>query len=163
MSKLERACLWAAGACLVGMGLLIGAEVVARSVFHYSFEVVDELGGYLLVGVSFFSLAPSWANGSFHSVELVQKRLGAGARRASQLIFALLSLAFAGVMLFTIARYAWRSYVQDVVASTSLQTPLWLPQSAMVLGMGALGLSLIGGLWRARRQGGEHHEARDDA
>jgi TRAP-type C4-dicarboxylate transport system permease small subunit len=139
----ERGCLAASGVALVAMVLMIGAEVLARSFFHHSFEVVDELGGYLLVALSFLSLAPALASDSFHTVELVQRRLSAAARRATQRVFTLLALAFALVMAFAIARYVWRSYAQGDVASTSLQTPLWIPQITMLLGMLALVLALV--------------------
>jgi TRAP-type C4-dicarboxylate transport system permease small subunit len=150
LGRLERGCLIAAGLALVSMMLMIGTEVLARSVFHYSFEVVDELGGYLLVALSFLSLAPALASGSFHSVELVQARLSAAARQASQLLFTALSLGFALVMTLAIARYVWRTFVQGDVAPTGLQTPLWIPQTTMLLGMLALALALLKQLRKRR-------------
>lgn len=143
LSRLERVCLGASGVCLLALVLLIAGEVVARSVFRYSFEVVDELGGYLLVALTFLSLAPALAAGAFHSVELLQSRLSAIARRRWRAGFHAMSLAFALVMTFTVIRYVWRTFSQGDVASTSLQTPLWIPQSAMVIGLIALTVTLV--------------------
>jgi TRAP-type C4-dicarboxylate transport system permease small subunit len=151
LPRIERWSLAAAGACLVAMVVLIAAEVVARSVFHFSFEVVDELGGYLLVALSFLALAPSLAAGAFHSVNLVQRRLSAASRRVTALAFTLLSIAFAAVMTFTTARYVWRTFAQGDVAPTSLQTPLWIPQVTMVVGLFALLLALARRLVQRRR------------
>jgi len=125
------------------MVVLIAGEVVARSVFRYSFEVVDELGGYLLVALTFLSLAPALAAGAFHSVELVQSRLSAIARRRWRAGFLAMSLGFSLVMTFTVLRYVWRTFSQGDVASTSLQTPLWIPRSAMVVGLTALTVTLV--------------------
>ena len=158
LGRVERACLVAAGACLVAMVLSIGAEVLARSVFHYSFEIVDELGGYLLVAVSFLALAPALASGAFHSVELVHSRLSQRARRWLDRLFAALSLLFAGVMLFTIARYVWQTHTQGDVAPTSLQTPLWIPQLTMPLGMAALLWTLARRLRRPSTDAASHGE-----
>lgn len=158
LGRVERACLAAAGTCLVAMVLLIGAEVLARSFFHYSFEVVDELGGYLLVAVSFLSLAPALASGAFHSVELVRSRLSPRAGQWSDRLFGALSLLFAGVMLFTIARYVWQTHAQGDVAPTSLQTPLWIPQLSMPLGMLALLWTLARRLRRPSPEAASHGE-----
>ena len=42
---------------MIGMIVMILAEVILRGAFNSSTEYSDELVGYLLVGVSFFSLA----------------------------------------------------------------------------------------------------------
>ncbi|MBK8073004.1 MAG: TRAP transporter small permease [Ramlibacter sp.] len=130
--------LWLAGLSLVAMVVVIGTEVVARSVFHYSFEVVDELGGYLLVALSFLSLAPALKAGAFHRVELVQQRLSPRGKRISRKVFLVLSLAFGLIMSFTIGRYVWRTFSQGEVASTGWQTPLWIPMLPMLAGIVAL-------------------------
>jgi len=143
LSRLERGCLGASGVCLLALVVLIAGEVVARSVFRYSFEVVDELGGYLLVALTFLSLAPALAAGAFHSVELLQSRVSAIARRRWRAGFHAMSLAFALVMTFTVVRYVWRTFSQGDVASTTLQTPLWIPQSTMIVGLIALTVTLV--------------------
>jgi TRAP-type C4-dicarboxylate transport system permease small subunit len=134
----ETVCLWLTGACLVAMLAVILVEVVTRSLFNYSFEIVDEVGGYLTVAISFLALAPAQARKAFHSVELVQSRLSARARVGWHALFTALSLAFSIVLAITTARFVYRSWQQGEVAPTALQTPLWIPQSVMVLGMAAL-------------------------
>ena len=44
------------------------------ALFNFSFEISDELGGYMLVIITFVSLSVCQANDSFHHVELVQSR-----------------------------------------------------------------------------------------
>jgi TRAP-type transport system small permease protein len=150
--RIESACAWLAGASLLVLVVLVTAEVVARSFFNYSFEVVDEVGGYLLAALSFFALAPSLAAGSFHSVEFVQHRLSPVARRRSALAFQALSLAFTLALGSVLCRFVWRSWVQQDVAPTHLQTRLWIPQLVMVCGVAALAITLLSLLvqqWRA--------------
>jgi TRAP-type C4-dicarboxylate transport system permease small subunit len=154
---LESACGWLAGASLLVLVVLVTAEVVARSFFHYSFEIVDEVGGYLLAALSFFALAPSLAAGSFHSVELVQQRISPAARRRSALAFQAISLAFTLVLGAVLCRHVWRSWVQQDVAPTHLQTSLWIPQLVMVCGIAAMAITLLGLLvaqWRTPGQTG---------
>src|ERR1700712_4136719 len=78
---------------LIAMIVLIGAEAVARNVFATSLQVTDEIGGYLLVGVTFLSMSVAEAHGAFHRVELIQSRLSETVRMASQIAFDLMSLA----------------------------------------------------------------------
>lgn len=149
--RLEAACLWLTGACLVAMLLVILVEVVTRSLFRFSFEVVDEMGGYLTVAVSFLALAPAQARKAFHNVALVQNRVSARARSAWLACFHLLALAFSLTVTFAMVRYVFRSWQQGDAASTVMRTPLWIPQSVMVIGMAVLCLVLAAELVAAIR------------
>lgn len=150
--RLEGACLWLTGACLVAMVVIILVEVVARSFFNFSFEVVDEVGGYLTVAVSFLALAPAQARKAFHNVALVQNRLSARARISWLAFFHMLALAFSLTVTAATVRYVYRSWQQGDAASTVMRTPLWIPQSVMVVGMAVLCLVLAAELVAALRQ-----------
>ena len=65
---------------LMAMIVLIGAEAIARNVFATSLQVTDEVGGYLLVAMTFLSMSVAEAHGAFHRVELIQARLSAKRR-----------------------------------------------------------------------------------
>ncbi len=64
---------------LIAMIVLIGAEAIARNVFATSLQITDEIGGYLLVALTFLSMSVAEAHGAFHRVELIQSRLNARA------------------------------------------------------------------------------------
>jgi hypothetical protein len=55
-SIVERACTLACIAALVVMLVVIGVDILTRSLFNFSFEISDELGGYMLVVITFVSL-----------------------------------------------------------------------------------------------------------
>lgn len=138
----ERACGILCELALLAMVLLISAEVVAR-LFHYSFQVIDELGGYLLSALTFLSLSVALVGGAYHQVEYFHGSLGPRGKAAADLVFTLLSLAFALALEWQLWRLVTRSYASDVTAPTLLGTPLWIPQSAMLLGAAALIFSLV--------------------
>jgi len=142
-SIVERACKLACVAALIVMLVVIGVDIVTRSLFNFSFEISDELGGYLLVVITFFSLPVCRIGNSFHHVELIQSRLSPFARAASHVIFDLLSLAFCVLLLWQLARFEITSFRYGDRAPTYLATPLWLPQIAMMLGAAALCFSMI--------------------
>ena len=131
---LERTSLWLSAFCLIGMTVLMLLEVVLRGVFNSTTEHSDELVGYLLVGVSFLSLALCQSRGAFHRVEMVQMRLGPRGQAVSALVFDLLSFAYIAITDWYFLQFVMSSYRREAMASTALGTPLWIPEMAMVLG-----------------------------
>src|SRR5580700_7889866 len=142
-SIIERACKLACVAALIVMLIVIGVDILTRSLFNFSFEISDELGGYMLVVITFISLPVCQVNDSFHHVELVQARLSPRWRAISRVIFDLLSLAFCVLLLWQLIKFEMSSWRFDDHAPTYLATPLWIPRVAMVLGAGALCLSVL--------------------
>ena len=123
--------------------VLIAAEAIARNVFAFSFQITDEVCGYLLVALTFLSMSVAEAHGAFHRVELVQTRLSQAGRLLTQLLFDLVSLVASGLVTWQLGRLTYNSWHTDDVAPTPLHTPLWLPQSAMAIGMALLCLALV--------------------
>jgi TRAP-type transport system small permease protein len=142
-SIVERACKLACVAALIVMLVVIGVDILTRSLFNFSFEISDELGGYMLVVITFVSLPVCQINDSFHHVELVQSRLSPFARAVSHIIFDLLSLAFCALLLWQLVRFEFSSFRFGDRAPTYLATPLWIPQIAMMLGAAALCFSMV--------------------
>ena len=146
----ERGSSLACEIMLVVMVVLTTIEVVLRQ-FHISLEMADEIGGYLLAALTFMSLSVALAGDSFHKVEFLQNRLGLLGKRIMAVVFNLLSLVFAGFMEWQLYRLVTRSYNSEVMASTQLATPLWIPQSAMLIGMTLLIITLLRELYSLLR------------
>jgi TRAP-type C4-dicarboxylate transport system permease small subunit len=139
----ERICRFACVAALVVMLVVIGTDILTRSLLNFSFEISDELGGYLLVVMAFVSLPVCQISGSFHRVELVQSRLSPFWRAVSHVVFDLLSFAFCALLLWQLVRFEMTSFRFADRAPTYLATPLWMPQAVMVLGAAALCFSML--------------------
>jgi TRAP-type C4-dicarboxylate transport system permease small subunit len=76
-------------------------------------------------------------------VELVLNRLPRIGRAWLELVFNLLSLAFTLILLWQLWRFVVDSWQRGVRAPTVLATPLYLPQSLMVIGTATLVLVLL--------------------
>ena len=139
----ERICGLACVAALIVMLVVVGVDILTRSLLNFSFEISDELGGYLLVVIAFASLSVCQVSGSFHRVQLVQSRLSPFWRAVSQVIFDLLSFAFCGLLLWQLLRFELSSFRFGDRAPTYLATPLWIPQAAMALGAAALCFAMV--------------------
>ena len=161
----ERLCIFTCMAALIVMLGVIGVDIMTRALLNFSYEVSDELGGYMLVVITFVSLPVCQVNDSFHHVEFIQSRLSARGRAISHVIFDLLSLAFCTALLWQLIRFEMSSWRFDDHAPTYLATPLWIPRLAMALGAAALLFSmartLVGDIALLRDQGaapGSSHE-----
>jgi TRAP-type C4-dicarboxylate transport system permease small subunit len=139
----ERACRLICEIAIVVMVGIVVAEIFTRNVLGFSMQLSDELGGYIIVGITFLSLSVCHASGSYHHVEFLQARLPWRARLALNLFFDLLSLAFAAVLVWQLIRLELRSFHSGDAAPTILATPIWIPQITMAAGSLALAWSLI--------------------
>jgi TRAP-type C4-dicarboxylate transport system permease small subunit len=142
-SVVDIACEALCSLILLAMIVMIAAEAIARNVFGTSLQITDEVGGYLLVALTFLSMSVAESHGAFHRVELVQLRLPRAARIASQVVFDLIALAASGLVTWQLVRLALNSWHAEDVAPTPLATPLWLPQTSMGIGMALLCLALL--------------------
>lgn len=139
---IERLSLWLSALCMIGMAALMLLEVVLRGAFNSTTENSDELVGYMLVGVSFLSLALCQSRGAFHRVEMVQMRLGPRGKAVSALVFDLLAFAYVALTGWYLLQFVISSYTRESLAPTPLATPLWMPESVMVVGAALLLVSL---------------------
>jgi TRAP-type C4-dicarboxylate transport system permease small subunit len=138
----ERVCALLCEAAIAIMLIVIGLDIFTRAVFNYSLEISDEVGGYMLVLITFASMSVCQVGNAFHHVEFVQARLSPFGRAASRLIFDLVSLAAGAILLWQMARLEILSWRSGDTAPTYLATPLWLPRLMMLIGILALCLSL---------------------
>jgi TRAP-type transport system small permease protein len=140
---IERLCKWASEAALITMLAVIGVDIATRYLLNFSFEIADELGGYMLVVMTFVSLSVCQVNNAFHQVELVQARLSPRWRALSAAIFDVLSFGFAALLLWQLIKLERSSYRFGEKAPTYLETPLWIPRLAMAIGVAALLFSIV--------------------
>jgi TRAP-type C4-dicarboxylate transport system permease small subunit len=154
---LEKLCMWICEIGILAMGAIVILEVITRNLFGFSFEMSEELGGYILVGITFLSLPVCQVYRSYHHVQFLQARLSPRMQALSHLLFDVLSLLFCFVLLWQLTRFVATSYRTEDVAPTLLATPLWIPQALMPIGMLAATISLLRqaiGNWRRFRAGG---------
>jgi TRAP-type C4-dicarboxylate transport system permease small subunit len=142
-SVVDVACEALCSLLLLAMIVMIAAEAIARNVFGTSLQITDEVGGYLLVALTFLSMSVAESHGAFHRVELVQARLSRSARVVSQIVFDLMALTASVLVTWQLVRLALNSWRAEDVAPTPLATPLWLPQTSMGIGMALLCLALL--------------------
>lgn len=148
MDKLSIAGLVAACTLLVLAVAHVLLEVVLRSAFGRSTHVLEEFVGYAVCAITFLSLAQAVNDGAMVRVSTLSTVLG---RRSKQLLEVAMALsALAAVLL--IAHFSWqsvsRNFSRGATSETVAAVPLWIPESAMLVGLlllaGNLALYVIG-------------------
>ena len=112
-----------------------------------TFEASEELGGYIIVGLTFLSLPVCQVFRAYHHVQFIQNRLSPRMRALTHLLFDVLSLVFTCVLFWQLCRFVMQSYRSGDQAPTLLATPLWIPQAIMPVGIAAVTVSLVRAAW----------------
>jgi TRAP-type C4-dicarboxylate transport system permease small subunit len=142
-SRLEWAFRWLAQITVILVIIIIAVEIVVRSLFGWSLQATNELGGYALAAIAFLGLPTCQVQHAFHRVHFLDARLSARGRAILRLVFDVLSLLCALILtwqFFRFERITWRS---GDVAATNLMTPLWAPRLVMLLGAAGLSFTLL--------------------
>ena len=148
LGLLERACQLACEIGIVALAAIVLTEIVTRNLFNFSFQISDEVGGYIVIGLTFLALPVCQARQSYHHVMFIQVRLPQRARELLNLGFDLLSLAFCAMLIWELAWQTLQTWQTGDIAPTELGTPLWIPQAVMPLGSAVLGVVLLRGILR---------------
>ena len=128
---------------LLGLVGLITVEIVGRSFFDYSTMLADEYSGYLFLALVYLGLAYTFRQGGHIRITIVSSRLPEGVRRWLDVFAGMMTL---GILLFALV-YAWKFMMEskemEMVSEGVSETPLWLTQIPMVIGLGLFALSVF--------------------
>lgn len=144
---MEKSCMVICEIGIAAIALIVILELITRNVFGFSFEASEELGGYIIVGISFLSLPVCQVYRAYHHVQFVQNRLSPRMRALSHFVFDILSLVFSIVLIWQLGRFVMNSYKSGDQSPTLLATPLWIPQAIMPIGMIAVTIALMRAAW----------------
>jgi TRAP-type C4-dicarboxylate transport system permease small subunit len=142
---------WIAAVAVLGILGLVSFEIVSRSLFGYSTQVSDEFSGYLNVAVIYFGLAYALKEGAYVRVEPVYRMFRGPWAIAVRWLIVLASLAYMLVTTVFFFDYTVTNFEEGIASTSFSQTPLWIPQVAIVVGSALLVLQLAAYLLRGGR------------
>lgn len=156
-SWLEKSCMVICEIGIVAMALIVLLEIATRNLFHFSFEISEELGGYIIVGIAFLSLPVCQVYRAYHHVQFIQQRLSPRWQAITHLAFDIINIAVCVILVWQLTRLTMQSWRSQDIAPSLLATPLWIPQATMPLGALAVTISLcrsaVGNFRRVRAGG----------
>ncbi len=150
----ERLVTWgalAAGYCLLAQALFTVLEVLARKLFNYSFQGVDELGGYGLAITASLGFGLATLQLAHTRVDILLHKLPTQARAVLHVITWVVLTLVAGMLCYFSSVAINETLTYGSVANSPLQTPIWIPQSIWVAGFAIFLLSSLFMLCRAVR------------
>jgi TRAP-type C4-dicarboxylate transport system permease small subunit len=142
VGRVAQACGVLAGLAIVAILVVVCVETVLRQ-FQASLLVTDEIAGYLNAAAIFLGLAWTLREGGFIRVEILYDRATGWPRQALRWLIVLTATAFTAVLLWVCVRHVVYAYDRDTRAVSILDTPEWIPQSVMVVGLAILLLQLL--------------------
>ena len=133
---------YAAGALLWALMFIVTADVAVRNLGS-SLLWVNEVSGYLLVAIVFLGAGYTYDRDGHFAITLMVAKLPRAPRLALELAMVLLSLTFCLMLAWGGIELVRFAQSLALTAPTLLQTPLYLPYAAIVIGAASLSISLV--------------------
>lgn len=123
--------------------VLVNVEVFGRSLFNVSTMIADEMSGYLNAAMIFLGLAYTLKERGFIRVEVVYNRVQGPTKTFIKWVIVLASLAYAGVILVYLWKHVLYSFQFKILALSVTETPLFIPQGIVLVGVLILVVQLV--------------------
>lgn len=121
--------------CLVFfLMILVMIEVMGRYVLESPLSIAEELGGYILVSITFMGLGYTWKERGHVRVELVINMMSKKLRTWLRLLTVILAAAFCGPLITGSYAMLQDSLLFEARSGSWLRTPLVYPQSILLVG-----------------------------
>jgi len=145
---------------VAALAVVISLDAILRWLADWSFQFVDEVGGYAVLLLSFFGMAIALRRDALFRVDVLIDQLRTRTRAGLLLVYDLAAFAFAAILCWQLASLALRSFDRAITAPTILRTPLWIPQALMAVGVLLLVLVLVVQIvQRVRQMRSSHRES----
>lgn len=133
---------WLSGVSLVAIFMLMMLMSIGREI-NFNIPSGDDFAAWALVSMAFLGLAHTFKRGEMIRVGLLIERLQGGRRRIAELSALTIAAGFIGYFTFQAGLLALDSWRFNDMSTGVVSVPLWIPQLAMVIGLGILLIALI--------------------
>lgn len=129
---------------LVGLTCLILVEIVGRSFFDYSTMLADEYSGYLYLALVFLGLGYTFDEEGHIRISLVTSKLSKSKNRIIDIIVSIILLGILCYAIYYGYLFMYDTYEMEMVSEGVSETPIYLTQIPMIVGIGLFILSTLG-------------------
>jgi TRAP-type C4-dicarboxylate transport system permease small subunit len=143
IERLSKGSAYLAGLTIVGLVLLILTEIFLRSFFDISTMIADEYSGYLYLASIFLALAYAFSQGAHIRINIVTSRLSKKTNRKIDILAAIITLCVLAFALYRTILFTYDSYELEMLSESVSETPLYLTQLAMPIGITIFMLAVI--------------------
>ncbi len=141
LDKFYEACGYLAAAFMVGIGVSIVAQIVAR--MRGVTLDATEAAGLCLAASTFFGLAHTFRRGGHVRINLLVDRLPPRFRRSVEILNCLLGTVVVSFLAWHVASLALQSREFNDISPGLLAMPFWIPQAGVAVGVTALAIAFV--------------------
>jgi TRAP-type C4-dicarboxylate transport system permease small subunit len=128
------------GYALLIQAVITAIEIIGRKLFSFSFQGVDELGGYALAITASIGFGYAALTRTHTRVDIVLRLLPPTIRAVLHLAASLVMLGISLAMLWYAYKALDETLLYGSIANSPLETPLWIPQTLWLVGFVAFAI-----------------------
>lgn len=129
--------------CMLAIVSLIVVEIICRTFFHVSTFIADEYSGYLMVAAVLAGLGFTLETDSHIKITILLAKLSPEPRRYAELTATFIAIAITLFVFYHSVLMVYDTYSYDMLADSISETPLYIPQFLIPVGLLALMLQLV--------------------
>jgi len=143
VDKLSKGSAYLAGLVLICLVLLILTEIFLRSFFDISTMIADEYSGYLYLASIFLALGYAFSKDAHIRINIVTSRLSKKTNKKIDILAAIITLGVLAFALYRTILFTYDSYELEMLSENVSETPLYLTQLAMPIGITVFMLAVV--------------------
>lgn len=133
---------------VVGIAVLILAEIFSRNVLNISLSFAFEYSAYFMATAIFAAAAFTMRTGGHVRVSILSSAVPPAVAKAVDVIATLIGTVVAVALAYALITFAWKSGITGRTSPTIDETPLVIPQGIIAFGTLMLALQMIARLIR---------------
>ena len=143
LDRLSEGMMALAMVCLGAMAVLMNVEIVARSLFKTSTMIADEYSGYFFCWLFLCALTHVQRHNGLLKVEIITNILPKPVVILLDIVSALLCALVTAILAWATSESVISSYMFGSTSLSTAETPIWIPQFIMPVGLGIVTLSFL--------------------
>ena len=132
-----------AAICCFGLGGIVAHSVFMRYVLNQPQTWADELSGYVMVLMVMLGVAEAFRRNDHIGIDLVTQKLGPRAKYFTDLWSTIGVIIIAVVLLVSSIEMVEFSYSVGLISEGYVEVEMWIPQSAIPMGMSLLIIAAV--------------------
>jgi C4-dicarboxylate transporter DctQ subunit len=142
-AAINRLCELCCGACMVLIAVFTLYEIICRYVFDSPTQWSQDFSIYLMIWCAFLGLMPTDMAGQHIRIDVWYKRLAIRPQILLELFVYISMAAFAAVATWAAGGLVAQSLRLGRRSLSLISIPMWVPQAALVIGLGLFCLECI--------------------
>ncbi|MGB1227251.1 MAG: TRAP transporter small permease subunit [Poseidonibacter sp.] len=145
-SLVNKLSLWGAylsSLLLVSLVCLILVEIFIRHFFDMSTMIADEYSGYIYLSSIFLGLAYTFNEKAHIRINIITSKLSLKANSFIDIIAGIITICVLSFAFYRTVLFTYDSYEFEMLSEAVSETPLYLTQIVMPLGLGLFILSVL--------------------